>query len=519
MYRPWRIALLSEEPELLRAVQNALNADHYQVVEAASSGPLGGLVQRGMGVLVIDLRLPADQFAKAVAVLQTRRELPVLLLTDGDASVQQQALEQWRSLDHSPAVERVLPRRFDPELLRREIDALLQGGRFLQGSEIIGTSAAIRRLREQILRVAATPVSTVLLFGESGSGKDLVAQALHRHSSRARAPFIPINCAAIPESLLESELFGHERGAFTDAKTQRRGLFEQADGGTVFLDEIGEMSLAAQIRLLRVLEQREVTRVGGSTAIPVDIRVVAATNKDLQDAVSRREFRLDLYHRLKVVDLEIPPLRQRAEDIPLLIDHFVAQFVGGLGTRFPGFTQEALDLLLGYDWPGNVRELRNLIEHLVFLGPRRPVEPHDLMPHLERPPVAERHLPVPTGKTPEQSERELIYFALLDLKREVAEVRRLVEAQAARAATPAPPVYQLQPPVEAEMEPDGQGARAVEPVRSLKELEKEAIQRALARVRGNRRQAAGLLGISARTLYRKIDEYGLRGGPAREAAQ
>jgi len=254
-----------------------------------------------------------------------------------------------------------------------------------------------------------------------------------------------------------------------------------------------------------------VTRVGGGDPIPVDIRVIAATNKNLQEAVARREFRLDLYHRLKVVELAIPPLRQRVEDIPLLMDHFVALFAREAREPFQGFSEAAMALLFDYDWPGNVRELRNLAENLVYLGPRRPLEPQDLLPHLERPPIVERHLPVVTNKTPDQSERELIYFALLDLKREVAELRRLVEEHLLRP-TPAPPtpIYRLEEPIREITPRDEVEPTAVEPLRTLKDLEKEAIEQALLRVGGNRKKVAELLGISPRTLYRKLDEYGLR---------
>lgn len=504
-----RILLLSQDTAIRNLVHGALQEAGCSVVEVETPQMLRSLLQRGVCLVVLDLELTGMEIEQAAAVLREYREMPVLLMT-ADTAAARRGLEQWRESGAELALEELIARHVQADRLRRQVQELREKGRFLKGSEIIGQSQAIRRLRERILRVAATPVSTVLLIGESGAGKDLVAEAVHRYSDRASAPFVPINCAAIPENLLESELFGHERGAFTDAKSQRRGLFEQADGGTVFLDEVGEMSQAAQIRLLRVLEQRQVTRVGSSEALPVDIRVIAATNKDLQEAVAQREFRLDLYHRLKVVDLQIPPLRDRPEDIPVLIDHFVEQFGGSKAIRFQGFTQQAMDLLLDYDWPGNVRELRNLIEHLAFLGPRRPVEPQDLVPHLERPPAMDRHLPVPTGKTPDQSERELIYFALLDLKREVAEMRRMLEEQGNRSPAPPSPVYQLEAPGESPDDHELDQGKAVEPLRTLKELEKEAIEKALARVGGNRKQAAGILGISPRTLYRKLDEYGLR---------
>jgi len=296
------------------------------------------------------------------------------------------------------------------------------------------------------------------------------------------------------------------------------------------------MSLAAQVRLLRVLEQREVTRIGGGASISIDIRVIAATNRDLQQAVGEREFRLDLYHRLKVVEISIPPLRRRAEDIPLLIERFTHDLTRDGTSRFESFSSAAMDLLQNYAWPGNVRELRNLIEHLVFLAPRALIEPEDLLPHLESPPASARYLPVPTNKTPDQSERELIYFALLDLKREVAELRNAVERNAPIAPSTTPPVEPpVAPSVVQPITPEGQAVypvdddpytpedrhlqgdaamrmpknAAIEPLRTLKDLEKEAIEEALNRVGGNRRKAADILGISARTLYRKLKEYDL----------
>ena len=472
---------------------------------AAAAAAVRPLVGRGLDLVLLDLALPVPLAQEAAAVVAESAETPVLVLDDGVEG-------RWRTLARGEPLEAVLEVPCPSAHLRRAIAAALERGAFLRGDQLVGRSAAMRQLREQILLIAPTPVSTVLITGESGVGKDVVAQSLHRFSDRRDHPFRAINCAAIPENLLESELFGHERGAFTDAKAQRAGVFEQANGGTVFLDEIGEMSLLAQVRLLRVLEQREVTRVGGSSAIAVDLRVVSSTNRDLQLAVSRREFRLDLYHRLRVVSLEVPPLRQRSEDIPLLVAHFAAQFSPEGAHRFEGFGDAAMAVMLDYAWPGNVRELRNLIEHLVFLGPRRPIEPRDLYPHLERPPLAERQLPAVSHRSGDPSERELIYFALLDLKREMAELRRLVE-QRLPGAGPAPPtaVYPLPVmPVEADLAERADDATAVEPVRTLRDLEREAMTQALARVGGNRKQAAQLLGISTCTLYRKLDEYGLR---------
>ncbi len=230
---------------------------------------------------------------------------------------------------------------------------------------LIGQSPAIRQVYEAVQQVADSP-STVLILGETGTGKELIAKVLHDLSSRNAGPFVAVNCAAIPDDLIESELFGHERGAFTDAHTTRRGQFELANGGTLFLDEIGDLSLRAQGNLLRVIEERAFARLGGSEPIRVDVRLLGATNVDLEQAVRAGRFREDLYHRLNVVPIRVPPLRERANDIPLLIEHFLGQANRAQGSE-KTIAPEAMDRLEGYDWPGNVREMENLIERLVTL--------------------------------------------------------------------------------------------------------------------------------------------------------
>lgn len=508
------ILLLTQRAELEAEFKSAVHDARLHVLNAANGDALRPL-RRGMDLVAFDMELPPAVLAEGVAALDQHRDVPVLALGNAD--------ENWdRLLWGSPLKDQVAA-PFEAKVLRQHLDQLLERGDFLHGTKLVGQSSSMRRLRERILIVAPTPVSSILLTGESGAGKDLVAEALHRYSTRREHPFRPLNCGAIPENLLENELFGHEKGAFTDARAQYRGIFEQADDGTVFLDEIGEMSLTAQVRLLRVLEQREVSRIGGSAPISVDIRVIAATNRDLQKAVDQREFRLDLYHRLKVVELDIPPLRRRAEDIPLLIEHFTSELAQGSKSRLEGFSAAAIELLQSYAWPGNVRELRNLIEHLVFLAPRALVEPEDLLPQLGIQPT--RHLPVPTNKTPDQSERELIYFALLDLKREVAELRAAIERNAPPPVAPAvvqpigpeessQPIYPVDDAPYNPADPQPEAIRipedaAIEPLPTLRDREREAIEQALNRVGGNRRKAAAILGISARTLYRKLKEYDL----------
>lgn len=231
---------------------------------------------------------------------------------------------------------------------------------------IITKSPKMQRLIE-LIKVVGKSNATVLITGESGTGKELVARATHSQSSRHNKPFVAVSCAALPESLLESELFGHEKGSFTGAYTQKKGKFEFANGGTLFLDEVGEMSANIQVHLLRVLEEKEFTRVGGNEPIRVDLRVISATNKDLRKAIEKQEFREDLYYRLNVVNIELPPLRERKEDIPLLAEHFLNKFAADNRKEVTGFSPDAMEFLLGYDWPGNVRELENAIERAVIL--------------------------------------------------------------------------------------------------------------------------------------------------------
>jgi len=242
---------------------------------------------------------------------------------------------------------------------------------------LIGKSEGIKKVCSLIEKVAETD-STILILGESGTGKELVARTIHYNSPRRNKPLIPINCGAIPENLLESELFGHEKGAFTGASSMRIGRFELADGGTVFLDEIGEMSPTLQVKLLRILQQREFERVGGTRTIKVDVRIIAATNIDLEKAVRSGKFREDLYYRLNVIPIVIPPLRERTEDIPLLIEHFLKHFNRTKKKNIEGFSKEAMNLLLSYRWPGNIRELENLIERLVILKGEGIITPEDM---------------------------------------------------------------------------------------------------------------------------------------------
>lgn len=367
---------------------------------------------------------------------------------------------------------------------------------FQQQHGIIGRSLEIQEIVDVVQQVAPTDI-TVLITGESGVGKEVIARALHNASKRIKNQLVTVNCGAIPEGLIESELFGHEKGSFTSAVDSRKGYFEIADGGTIFLDEIGETPLSTQVKLLRVLESGEFMRVGSSTARTSDVRVIAATNKELQYEVQQKRFRPDLYFRLRSVNIVIPPLRNRREDIPLLIEQFVKEVSERNGIQFKGFTDDATELIMNYRWPGNVRELKNTIESMLILENGRRLTGDDLRKHLKeyQGPVADRNLPVVANKTVEQAERELIYRALVDLKGSILELRDVIMD----GATPSDLPDQAKP-----THAGGNG------VLSLDEMERKMIVNSLDRHKGNRRLAAKELNISERTLYRKIKEFGLQ---------
>ena len=426
---------------------------------------------------------------------------------------------------------------------------------------IIGDSDEVRRVIDQVRQVARTDIS-VLIEGESGVGKELVATAVHELSARRHKPLVVVNCGAIPEGLIESELFGSEKGAFTGATAQRTGFFEQADGGTIFLDEIGEMPQQAQVRLLRVLESGQFSRVGSSQTRTTDARVVAATNKDLGEEVGRGRFREDLYYRLSTVVLRIPPLRERASDVLLLFEHFMARYAQQYGARIKQLGPDARELLTRYRWPGNVRELRNVAEQAVVMTPQPLLRAADLHPFLRGVSasgggfgLARRDPAGAMGQDGEQ-DQQLIYRALIDLRLEMRDlaalVRHLVGGTPAPAAGPMSASPPMLPPAAVDLEPEEMmpepyGPAPSEPVfysdatassdgtdpfgvdvtfevesesdspalfadflpalpelPSMEEAELGLIREALRRFEGNRRQTSRALGISERTLYRKL---------------
>jgi DNA-binding NtrC family response regulator len=417
---------------------------------------------------------------------------------------------------------------------------------------IVGESEEIREVLERLVQIAPV-ASTVLLTGESGTGKELVARGIHALSPRKHRAFLAVNVAAVSETLLESELFGHEKGAFTGAIDARKGFFQLADRGTLFLDEIGEMPKATQTKLLRVLEQREFLRVGGEQPIKVDVRILAATNRDLRELVVSGEFRRDLYYRLNILDIRVPPLRERREDIPLLIHHFVREISERMDRPFPGIRAEAMRILQAHDWPGNVRELRNLVESMVVLSPGREIGPEDIPREVRSPDEGRRLLPVHVPRPPPPREREggeersfrpeleFVFRTLVELRVDVEELRREFEAyredmghrleggipqsvdslprlvEGGTVHWPEPRTEDggvRDEPGEAsstEAEEPEEGRVIYRPGMTMEELEEEAIRTVLQEVEGNRRRAAERLGIGERTLYRKIRKYGIDG--------
>ncbi len=408
---------------------------------------------------------------------------------------------------------------------------------------IVGNTEAIHEVIERIVQIA--PVgSTVLITGESGVGKELVARGLHRLSPRRGKPFIAVNIAALPETLLESEVFGHEKGAFTGAASLRKGMFELANRGTIFLDEIAGMPLGPQTKLLRVLEEREFMRVGGSTPITVDVRVIAATNRELRQAVALGEFRRDLYYRLNVLHIDIPRLRERREDIPLLVHELIRELSRQHQREFKGITPEAMQILTQYDWPGNVRELRNLVESMVVLAPGAVIGPEDIPPEVG-PGAGLTYLPEPIGAIPTREEStgperppvpemEFIFRTLVELKLDVEDLRHQFERYKQRhpellrhreaavlppAAVPissvetghreisiASEVSSTSSPPATETGED-EDAIFFRSGMTMQELERAAIVATLQAEGGNRRKASEKLGIGERTLYRKLKEY------------
>ena len=497
-----RILVTSDDLEQAVRANAQLEAAGFITEVATSLDEVRDAVrQREPGCIVITGGLH-ETTAQQLLALARDRSISTLGLVE---STEPDAKDLAREL----GLTAFLAKPVDPAEVVSTVRRLIERRRLQQRTGIMGESPAIQEVLVKIEQMAPV-TSTVLVEGESGTGKELVARAIHDLSPRRDKAFIAVNCAAIPETLLESELFGHEKGAFTGAAERRLGRFELADGGTIFLDEVGEMPPATQVKLLRVLEDRSFFRVGGTAPIAVDVRVVAATNRSLKEAVGLGRFRDDLFYRLNVLYIYLTPLRERKADIPALVRTFILEFAAEHDRTFKGITPEALQLLVDADWPGNVRQLRNLIESMVVLAPEGEIRASDIPRDIRE---RGRGLPMRlVGATRDVAGQELefIFHSLVELKLQVEELRRRLDERPQRVEVIEVGDSRPIPLTPLEAEPASEAPTVVyRQGMSMAEVERAAIAAVLKETRGNRRKAAEVLGIGERTLYRKLKEYTL----------
>jgi DNA-binding NtrC family response regulator len=414
------VLVVDDEPLIRWSLQDRLSREGYRIVEADTVQSAIERHAEGVDLVLLDYRLPdGDGLTVLRAIKEADTDTLVIMLTavstvDTAVEAMKQGAYHYANKPFNlDEIALLVEKALETTRLRREVKALRASqAQPYSVDRIVGQSRAISEAKALLQKVAASPASTVLLTGESGTGKDLAAKVLHYQSDRASRPFMNITCSALAETILESELFGHERGAFTDARQQKRGLFESADGGTVFLDEIGEMTPALQAKLLRFLEDKTFKRVGGVADIRVDVRVIAATNRNLDDEVKKGRFREDLYYRLNVLPILLPPLRARAEDVPSLVHYFVDAFNREFRKKVRGVTDEAMRRLQTYGWPGNIRELRNAVERAMLLVEGSELTADEFPVASGAPRLTEGvELPA-TGIDLEQLERSLVVQAL-----------------------------------------------------------------------------------------------------------
>jgi DNA-binding NtrC family response regulator len=469
-----KIIVLEDDMIVRKNLEQQLRQRRYDVAAASTIADAQELLGKdNWDLIFVDIRLPDGEGTDLLKQIQARAYKPLVVMITGFGSVES-AVSCMRdgAFDYiikpfsSDTIEVTLKKAEDFTRLIKVNQYLSHDEGDETGYELLGRSPAMENLRQLIRKVARTQ-ATVLIQGESGTGKELVARAIYRESTRANAPFIRVNCAAIPENLIESEFFGHEKGAFTGALNKREGRFELAHGGTILLDEVSEVSSQVQAKLLRVLQERELERVGGNRTIKVDVRVIATTNRNLEQSVDKKEFRQDLYFRLNVVPIQVPPLRERMDDVPYLAEQFMQRMTRKHGVRVTGLSAECHAALRAHSWPGNVRELQNVVERAVILCP----DGHELQP-------------------------EHLGFAPIMVSSKMDGAPNSV----ALPGTLAAPISIVPPP-----------AAAPDRVTPLEEVEKEHILRALEICDGNRTQAAKQLGISIRTLRNKLHEYGVNG--------
>jgi two-component system, NtrC family, nitrogen regulation response regulator NtrX len=382
--------LIVDDESGIRESLGALLRDEGYDVEAVAGGEecLDRLKRRNFDLVLLDVWLNGMDGLDTLERMQEQGGAPMVVMISGhgniETAVRATKLGAFDFIEKPLSVEKVvLVARNALEYLRLEEENRRLRAELEERHQILGASVPMKALRQQIALTAPTN-GRVLIYGESGTGKELVARALHANSPRSAMPFVEVNCAAIPEELIESEMFGHRKGSFTGASEDKVGKFQKADGGTLFLDEVGDMSLKTQSKVLRVLEEQRVEPLGSNRQVNVDVRVIAATNKKLEDEIGRNMFREDLFYRLNVIPFYVPPLRERTEDLPVLAAHFLNEFCDAYGKKAKDFTAPAMEVLLAYPWPGNVRELRNLVERLVIMCPSPKIEPHHLPPELFR---------------------------------------------------------------------------------------------------------------------------------------
>ena len=412
------VLVVDDEPLVRWSLAERLSADGFEVVEAGTAQEALERTREGVDLILLDYRLPdSDGLRVLKQVKLNKRDTLVIMLTAHSSietaveAIKQGAYHYASKPFNLDEVMLVVEKALETTRLRREVRRLRADQEYTL-DRMVGESSTMQELKMLLARVASSPASTILLTGPSGTGKDLAAKVIHHISDRHARPFMNITCSALPETLLESELFGHERGAFTDARAQKRGLLESADGGTVFLDEIGEMVPALQAKLLRFLEDKAFKRVGGAADIRVDVRIIAATNRNLEEAVAQGRFRDDLYYRLNVLPLALPPLKTHTEDMPLLVDFYIDTYNREFKKNVRGVAPDALEALAQYDWPGNIRELRNAVERAMLLADGTLLTLDHFPMIAARRPIA-RTFELPQGGVVlEELERELVVQAL-----------------------------------------------------------------------------------------------------------